>query len=366
MTNKKIEYSIISFILINNSLIKDCIDRWLSAEHFSIEWCSVVYQVAIDLYKKNWTAEVAEIESVLKIIDKLWSVWGQEWLWSLVAYDLEVENFDNYLSELLEDKFKHQEKYFTLWLLSLDKKFGMPQIWDLMMFGGYPWSWKTEYAYFMARQNSNSNILYFTLELSETAMKKRLSRKIAWISKYDYQTKNYTDSQKNIMESNLKNLNSDIYKNIEFIHYDESPTVEIIIKDIKKRKKTQLVFIDAIGNMGGNLDEIKRLSHITQQLRLFVESNNVCIVFVHHMSKPKTAIEAMSPWWLQKFRGTQKCVDDSTLILEVWRDQDPSLEDKRQKATVKILQYKDTADWVTWEKDIFFNKWWYTEDFNLL
>jgi len=261
----------------------------------------------------------------------------------------------------VEDCFEHNWHYFTLWLEKLDKRYWMPETWDLVLLAWYPWSWKTEYAYFMARQNSkNCNVLYFTLELPEDSMKKRLARNTAWISKYEYQMKTYTNTQKEKMDQKYNGL--DLYKNIEYISYEQSPTVDTIIDEIKKRD-TEFVVIDALWNMWWDANEITRLSSITKQLRLLVKNNNICVVLIHHMNKPRTEMESLKPWWLAKLRWTQKIVDDSSIILEVWRDQDPEQEDTKEKATVKIYQLKDTIWWVTWVSNIYYNRWEYENDY---
>jgi len=258
-------------------------------------------------------------------------------------------------------EFIHEEKYFTFWLQAIDKKFGMPQIWDLVLFAWFPWSWKTEYCYSMARKNSEKDkVLYFSLELSSDAMKKRLSRKRAWIWKYQYQTKNYSINQKEIFNKRKKYLDS--FDNIKFFNFKKLPPIETIIDTIKANKEHKIVFIDALWNIWGQWDELTRYANVTKKLRLFVRDNNVCIVLAHHMNKP-SANESYRPGWLAKLRWTQKIVDDCTLICEVFRDQDPELEDDREKSAVTILQYKDTLDWVTWQQEIYFYKWEYVEEY---
>jgi hypothetical protein len=49
-------------------------------------------------------------------------------------------------------------------------------------------------------------VLYLTLELPEYDMKLRICRKKAGVSKYDFQKKNYTENQKQIIDDTWKEL----------------------------------------------------------------------------------------------------------------------------------------------------------------
>lgn len=348
-----------------------------------LSWTSAVNWEVFDFRRNNnWTEQIyVNWMSTWKWIDTNWSIW---WVWSWVwwvlwygvmdspqIYQWVKEKFPEMIKKTKvkeesksasKDEHKHKEKFFSFWLSTIDKKFGMPQVWDLMMIAWYPSSWKTEFSYFMARKTSlTDKVLYFSLEFSENAMKKRLARKVAWISKYEYQKKLYTESQKYIMDETYKKLDS--YKDIEFINYEWTPTVEDIIEDIKKRPQYEIIYIDAMWNMWWDINENIRYANITKLLRLYVRNHDVCIMLVHHMNKP-SASEAFRPWWIAKLRWTQKIVDDCTLIFEVFRDQDPTLENWKEKSTVSVLQYKDTQDWATWVQDIYFSRWEYTEEYN--
>jgi len=77
---------------------------------------------------------------------------------------------------------------FTWGIKSLDKRFGCPDIRELIVLFGFMSSGKTEFAYFAARANAKENkVLYLSLELPEYEMKLRICRKKAGVSKYDFQ-----------------------------------------------------------------------------------------------------------------------------------------------------------------------------------
>lgn len=69
-------------------------------------------------------------------------------------------------------------------------------------------SGKTEFAYFTARHNArnDSKVLFISLELPEYDMKLRIARKKAGVSKYDFQKKNYSTTQKDIMNDTFKQI----------------------------------------------------------------------------------------------------------------------------------------------------------------
>jgi len=73
---------------------------------------------------------------------------------------------------------------------------------------GYMSSGKTEFAYFVARHNAknDSKVLFISLELPEYDMKLRIARKKAGVSKYDFQKKNYSTTQKDIMNTSFNEV----------------------------------------------------------------------------------------------------------------------------------------------------------------
>jgi hypothetical protein len=55
-------------------------------------------------------------------------------------------------------------------------------------------------------------------------------------------------------------------------------------------------------------------------------------------------------------RGTQKILDNSTQVFEVYRDLDPENTNPETKAKVTLYQYKDTFEGANGFVDIYFNK----------
>lgn len=156
----------------------------------------------------------------------------------------------------------------------------------------------------------------------------------------------------------------DSFDNLKFISYESSPTIQDIIKTIEKEAEggCRLFYIDTIWNIIGWKDEIDRLSAVSSQLRIAVNNLWVCIMCLHHMKKPQ-ATDWLKPWGWTRIRGTQKLIDDSTIVAEIWRDLDPDEEDPKSLAEVRLLQYKDTLGWHTGAVDFYYDNGTYSNTY---
>jgi replicative DNA helicase len=84
----------------------------------------------------------------------------------------------------------------------------MPSNRELIILFGYMSSGKTEYAYFALRKNAEKGIkvMFISLELPEYDMKLRIARKRAGVSKFDFQSKNYNENQKKLMNDEFRKI----------------------------------------------------------------------------------------------------------------------------------------------------------------
>lgn len=348
-----------------------------------LSWSSLVNWESFS-FKRNssWEYQIyVNWKSTWKRIDSKWkigAVWHRTnwvfWYWNCNWKEL-YQRIKNEFPEMIQSKkvkvkkklrkVSEWEKYFSFWLDKLDKAFGMPWIWDLVVVWAYPSMGKSEFNYFMARENcKNTKVAYFCLELPEKSMKSRLARNMVWISKYNRQIKNYSEHQKVRYEEKLKKLNK---YDIKYLSYEERPDIIKLTKEIIDLSEQwyELFFIDNLWNIWWNNNEIERLWNISSTLRSLVWSLNICIFCLHHLWKPK-GNDLFTAWWLWKFRSTQKIIDDATIVLEIFRDLDPTVKEKSyDKARVELWQYKDTFWWVTGMEDMFFDNWEYVENFIL-
>lgn len=238
------------------------------------------------------------------------------------------------------------------WLGCFDKK-------DLVTLAGYPSSGKTEFTFFLAKNNANNRqkTLYISLELPSQQLVERLARKKSWITKKQRQDQDITEQQMDRMNlefNKIKNI-----KDLEIVSYKHAPTVEMLEATMKKYKDKwfNLFFIDNLWKIAGNSNENTRFDNITSSLQDFKNHNNCCIFLLHHLSKPWKQFTYM-PWWIWGIRWSQKIIDNSSLVFEIFRDLDPDA-DQDDKRKVQLILYKDTMDWATGNIDLEFDRWSY-------
>lgn len=251
---------------------------------------------------------------------------------------------------------------FTWWLESLNKRFGRPWKRDLITLFGYMSSWKTEFTYFVSRKNAEvgNKVCYISLELPEFDMKLRIARKKAWISKDDAQTGNYSQHQKEIVNKEMEKMNNQ--KNL-YIYKPEECNMKWIEHTIRMfyDEWCRFFVIDNLDKISGNENDNVRQQEVSSSLQDIKNELNICIILIHHAKKPFNSMQQYLPAWMVGLRGTQKILDNSTQVFEVYRDLDPENTDVKDKARVTLYQYKDTFEWANWSVDIYFNKWDYTE-----
>lgn len=251
---------------------------------------------------------------------------------------------------------------FTWWLESLNKRFGRPWKRDLITLFGYMSSWKTEFTYFVSRKNAEvgNKVCYISLELPEFDMKLRIARKRAWISKDDAQTGNYSQHQKEIVNKEMEKMNNQ--KNL-YIYKPEECNMKWIEHTIRMfyDEWCRFFVIDNLDKISGNENDNVRQQEVSSSLQDIKNELNICIILIHHAKKPFNSMQQYLPAWMVGLRWTQKILDNSTQVFEVYRDLDPENTDVKDKARVTLYQYKDTFEWANWSVDIYFNKWDYTE-----
>lgn len=234
-----------------------------------------------------------------------------------------------------------------------------PQRWcfdrnDLVVLAWYPSCWKTEFTYFLAQKNADKGVkvLYITLELTPQYLLERLAMKKAGVNKKERQEKKYTEQQREIMNTNFLHFKN--YPNIKLVGYKQAPTIEDIEISIRNWKKEwyDLFFIDNLGKIAGDTNEINRFTDITNKLQSLKNELWTCIFILHHMGKPWKGAE-YEEWGIAGIRWSQKIIDNATMVLELFRDLDP--ERDKEKTTLTLL--KDTMSWHTGKIHLLFNKW---------
>lgn len=248
---------------------------------------------------------------------------------------------------------------FTWGIHELDKRFWCPDVKELIVLFGFMSSGKTEFSYFTARANADkwNKVLYLSLELPEYDMKLRICRKKAWVSKYEFQKKKYSELQKDIMEKtreDLKKQDNVLIRSIE----DKS------LKEVEKSIRTawdewcRMFILDNLDKIWASdkEDENSRYQRITTFLQDFKNENEACIILIHHAKKPDSKGISYKRAWLSGMRWSQKIMDNATQVFEIYRDLDPDIEDETERSRVEIVQMKDTFEGANGTKDIYFYK----------
>lgn len=256
-----------------------------------------------------------------------------------------------------------KDSIFTWGIDSLDNRFGRPDERELIILFGFMSSWKTEFAYFVARKNLAimNKILFLSLELPEYDMKLRIARKSAWVSKINFQNWNFSDQQKQIMDDKFKEIEN--MKDL-FIVSPEDKSLWALIDLMRKwyDKWIRLFIIDNLDKIPADdrEDENRRYQRITSTLQDFKNESGICIILLHHAKKPESKGFAYKRAGMAGLRGSQKILDNATQVFEIYRDLDPDI-DEIDRGKVEIIQYKDTAEWANGTEAIYFHKWDYVE-----
>lgn len=253
---------------------------------------------------------------------------------------------------------------FTRWLESLDKQFGMPDIRELIIMFGWSGIGKTEFSFFMAKQNALQWIKtsYISLELPKQDMLERICRARAWVSKYEFQTNKFTPIQGGIMEDAWDEMES--IKEIDIISPDDKSlkSIDTIIKQWYD-KGQRLFFIDNLDKvtLPSTDNENTRHATITSHLQDLKNDLGICIVLIHHAKKAFNKAQAMQPAGTDGIRGNQKIIDNATQVIEIYRDI-TDVDDMDFKMNLsQFHQYKDSKWWPLWYQKIQWVRWWYVE-----
>jgi len=233
---------------------------------------------------------------------------------------------------------------------------GKPDLNELIVFFWYMSCWKTEFCYYMARENAQigNKVWFISIELDEYNLKLRIARKRACIDKNMFQNQTYTDTQRILMKDEFEKI--DKMKDI-FIVNPINDTNHII--DEIRRLYDQwcrLFVIDNLDKISGVENDNARYQYITSSLQNLKNELPICIILIHHAKKPLNKIQSYSPAGMSWLRGSQKIMDNATQVIEIWRDLDPDII-QEEKDRVVLYQYKDTFEWWNGKVTIYFSKW---------
>jgi hypothetical protein len=249
---------------------------------------------------------------------------------------------------------------FSRWLPSVDEKFGRFERNKFIVTIGESQSWKTEYTFFQARVNANRwyKVCYIALEMNKQNMILRICQKVSWVTKTDWDNKNFTDRQKEKMREKYNELWN--YPNLDIVHIS-SPTIEDIKELIKEKQKKwfELFYIDNLWFITGDMSEIELTPMVVRELKDITNTQPISINLLHHFNKG-WAKDRIWPRWMASIRSSGKIENDADYVFQVWRDLDDDipLEDKK---LVWLYLQKDRVWWDPSNIQVVFDKWNYKE-----
>ena len=257
----------------------------------------------------------------------------------------------------------------TWWLDSLDDELKRLTLQDLVIFVAYPQMWKSLFCLLMAQANWLRwyRSTFFSLELSKRVFFERTWVESAGLDWNEYLDWDYSDQIKWKIDLKVNELNNMV--NVDVVWSNESVDLETLLAWIRKFHSmgTELFFIDNLWKIvwEWNESENSRFERITSELQNIMKELDICIVLMHHLSKPMKWDE-YKPWWWSAFRGTQKIKDNCTCMVEIRYNRDKEA-DIEVRNFVNLIQYKRTRAW--WADRMWtfmFQRWVYVEenDFN--
>jgi hypothetical protein len=257
-----------------------------------------------------------------------------------------VTKSKNEIRTIDKSKYTRGIKYMPPKMPVFDKK-------DFVILAWYPWSWKTQFTYFLAQQNASFGMktAYISLEMVPEKMIDMLARKKAGIEKYRADRWLVTDKQISIYQEESKRLQS--IPNLLICWFDQAPTEESFEQEIIKLKNEWygLFFVDNLWYFSWKGNELEVQHKVTQKCRHLVNDLDICIIMLHHMNKPQRKSGISKPGWIGGIRWNQKIIDNSTLIFEIWRDQEWWWD------MVELYKLKDTYEWHLCRVSLKFVKW---------
>lgn len=253
-------------------------------------------------------------------------------------------------------RFYEKSDLLSWWNKCIDDKF-----WymcnDLVIVYATAGTGKTERMCHIADHNGKEwkKVAYYALENSPRALKQRSSYWRLWLSKAQFQNKEYQDWQKEKIIDNYKSFD----KRFELTTHDKDIFKMLVEIEKKAKEWYDLVIID-------NLGKITRDWHSEHEVQdkftgdcqaIKNKYKNITIVIVHH--EAKRVIKHVAG----NIRGNQKISDNATIVTQIWRSFDPD-DGAEEKRLLNIEQTKDTEWWVTAKSWVYYNRSTYHDDYN--
>lgn len=238
--------------------------------------------------------------------------------------------------------------------------------WELVVLYWYPWCWKTEIWFFIARHNKVKTT-YFCLEIPEETIIKRWALKACWYTQQQVDNWLLSANEQTKLQDRTNQFKRDFEWKIDMVSINQQPTVSQLIDYMDKNVRAwEIVIIDNLGKILWEWkdadNENARYSDITARLQTYAYTHKITIILQHHWSKPtwkknpndsESAMEDVPYLWPMWYRWSWKISDNATRLVEVHRNY--------RCNTTQLLQYKHTPTWITANALLEFDKWEFIE-----
>lgn len=270
-------------------------------------------------------------------------------------------NKENIVGDEDKVRFYQQADLITWWNENINNTFWYACN-DLIVVVAEPWMGKTEWTCHVASENGRlwKKVLYYSLELSPSKLKQRSSYAKVWLSKAQFQRGDYDKRLNDVIEKNYEEFD----KFFDLTWNQSMQDIDVLLSNIEAKAKEwyELIIID-------NLWKVRREWHkdLEVEIRLTSDLQNLKnkykhlnIILVHHQWKVKDRASE----WMASVRWSQKIWDNATIMIQIWRDKDPDLNDE-DKSRVSLLQFKDTEWGVIAKSDIYFRNGKYYDTYSI-
>lgn len=391
--------------------IVECDDSWFRTEVCkldakemleAISWTRLAGYETISFKNiRDWYQILCNWKATSCWIDNQWMIGSYSWWWPFwtrwMAWYWKIDWKEVYRvvervhPELIEryknkDKFKQQKEKpqtswtdiwrtteeikwdFTpnrtsWWLDYLDNTLmKFDNWWELVLLYWFPWCWKTELWFFIARHNTVKTT-YFCLEIPEETIVKRWALRTCWFTQQQVDNWSLSMNEQIKLQDITNKFKRDIQWKIDMVSINRQPTIDELLDYMNKKVKSwEIVIIDNLGKIQWDDNENIRYADISAKLQTFAYKNKCTIILQHHWSKPLSKKNAddsdsamndvpyLGATW---FRWSQKIYDNATRMVEVHRDY--------RSETTQLLQYKHTPTDTRFNALIEFDKWEFVE-----
>ena len=169
------------------------------------------------------------------------------------------------------------------------------------------------------------------------------------------------DEQK-FLQKVTNNFKDSLSGKIDMISIKRQPTIAELLDAMKPyASQGSIIIIDNLWKIQGDDNENIRFADISAKLQTFAYDNKSVVILQHHASKPpkqkntdpSSFLEDVTILWPTWFRGSQKIMDNSTRLVEIYRDM--------RSNTTWLIQYKHTPTDTRCAVSLEFEKWEFKE-----